>query len=135
MQHWPSQGSVNVVPWQMINRINYISLSVSNCDLWHSTLRTDVMAHYTAYWCYGTVHYVQMGKLVLLILCFCRTYYKMYIYDINIYDYDTFILWQVLYPTGLIDLVWINRTHNEWMNEWTGREVLLLLPYVHDHAT
>ena len=87
-----------MVPWLMINRINYISLSASNYDLWHCTLCTDEEIG-----AFDSCVFVG-----LIIKC---------IYDTNIYDYDTFILWQVLYPIRLVDLVWINRTHNKWMNE------------------
>jgi len=39
------------------------------------------------------------------------------------YDYITFTSWQVLYPIGWVDLVWINRMQiNEWMDEWYNSE-------------
>jgi len=35
------------------------------------------------------------------------------------YVYITFESWQALYPIGSIfDLVWIDRMHNKWINQW-----------------
>jgi hypothetical protein len=61
------------------------------------------------------VHYIQVRELMLLLLCFCRTYYKMYIWC----NYDAFILWQVLYPIGCLTLYGLTECIiNEWMNEY-----------------
>jgi hypothetical protein len=39
--------------------------------------------------------------------------------------YFMFLIWQILYPIGLLDLVWIDRKQikNEWMNEWMTQTI------------
>jgi hypothetical protein len=53
---------------------------------------------------------------MLFLLCFCRNYYKMYIWCNYIMYYNTSILWHVLYPIGCLTLYGLTeRIINEWM--------------------
>jgi len=41
-----------------------------------------------------------------------------------------FALWQVLYPMGCTDLVWINRTHNKWNEKLFDMFHILRIYYI-----
>jgi hypothetical protein len=54
----------------------------------------------------------------ILCICFVALLCSLWMYISLFYVYIVFVSWQVLYPIGWVNLVWINRMQiNEWMNE------------------